>query len=122
LDPLYGYLATLEGLLNDAKISSINFGPETKSIEVAEVVKVAIKTWRLETNIEIIGSESDASTEASSLDLNPELAKRILKWTPIWSQTEAIISTVQWWDKVLNQGIKPIDACLDDLNNLLSRK
>ena len=122
LDPLYGYLATLESLLNDVKISSINFGPETKSIEVAEVAKVAIKTWRLETNIEIIGSGLDANTEASSLDLNPDLAKRTLKWTPIWSQTEAIISTVQWWDKVLNQGIKPIDACLDDLNNLLSRK
>jgi CDP-glucose 4,6-dehydratase len=122
LDPLYGYLATLEGLLNDVKISSINFAPETKSIEVAEVAKVAIETWRLETNIEIIGSGLNANTEASSLDLNPDLAKRILKWTPIWSQTEAIISTVQWWDKVLNQGIKPIDACLYDLNNLLSQK
>ena len=122
LDPLSGYISTLEAVLNDEKITSINFGPDTKSIAVSEVVEVAVKTWGLSTNIELGSSVQKNAAEAVSLDLNPDYAKKSLGWEPCWSQEEAVISTVQWWNKVLNQGVKSVDACLDDLSQILSQK
>jgi CDP-glucose 4,6-dehydratase len=119
LDPLSGYISTLEAVLNDEKITSINFGPDTKSIAVSEVVEVAVKTWGLSTKIELGSSVQKNAAEAVSLDLNPDYAKKSLGWEPCWSQEEAVISTVQWWNKVLNQGVKSVDACLDDVKRLL---
>ena len=122
LDPLSGYLSTLEAVLNGEKITSINFGPDTKSIAVSEVAEVAVKTWGLSTNIELGSSVQNNAAEAVSLDLNPDYAKQSLGWEPCWSQEEAVISTVQWWNKVLTQRVKPVDACLDDLSQILSQK
>ena len=122
LDPLSGYISALEAILSNKKISSINFGPDTQSIAVSEVVRVAVETWGLKTNIELDNSMPKNTTEAVSLDLNPNYAKQTLEWEPCWSQEDAVISTVQWWDKVLNQGVTPEDACLDDLNQILPQK
>jgi len=121
LDPLSGYISTLEAILGNEKISSVNFGPDTKSIAVSEVVKVAVETWGPGTNIELDGSVPNNTTEALSLDLNPNYAKQSLGWEPCWSQEEAVVSTVEWWHKVLNQGIKPINACLDDVTKVLQK-
>jgi CDP-glucose 4,6-dehydratase len=118
LDPLIGYLSTLEAILGGEEISSVNFGPDTQSLAVSEVVKVAVKTWGLGTNIELGSSVPQSTTEAVSLDLNPKYAKNILGWEPCWSQEEAVISTVQWWNKVLNQEVTPVDACLDDVRKV----
>jgi CDP-glucose 4,6-dehydratase len=122
LDPLSGYLSTLEAVLNDLKISSVNFGPDTNSLPVREVVKVAVKTWGRETNIELDESLAISATEAISLDLNPDFAKHALGWGSFWSQEDAVISTVQWWDKVLNKKIAPKEACLDDLNQIMFKE
>jgi CDP-glucose 4,6-dehydratase len=122
LDPLIGYLSTLEAILGGEEISSVNFGPDTQSLAVSEVVEVAVKTWGLSTNIELGSSVQNNPAESVSLDLNPDYAKQSLGWEPCWSQEEAVISTVQWWNKVLNQGVKSVDACLDDLSQILSQK
>jgi CDP-glucose 4,6-dehydratase len=122
LDPLSGYVSALEAILGGEKISSVNFGPDTQSIAVSEVVRVAVETWGLRTNIELDSSAPKSTTEAVSLDLNPNYAKQTLEWEPCWSQEDAVISTVQWWDKVLNQRVAPVDACLDDLNQILSQE
>jgi CDP-glucose 4,6-dehydratase len=119
LDPLSGYISTLEAILGNERISSVNFGPDTKSIAVSEVVKVAVETWGPGTNIELDGSVPKNTTEAVSLDLDPNYAKQLLGWEPYWSQKEAVVSTVEWWNKVLNHGIKPINACLDDVKKVL---
>jgi CDP-glucose 4,6-dehydratase len=122
LDPLSGYVSALDAILDGKKISSVNFGPDTQSIAVSEVVRVAVETWGLKTNIELDSSTPKNTTEAVSLDLNPNYAKQTLEWEPCWSQEDAVISTVQWWDKVLNQGVSPMEACLDDLSQILSRE
>ena len=122
LDPLSGYVSALDAILGGEKISSVNFGPDTQSIAVSEVVRVAVETWGLKTNIELDSSMLKNTTEAVSLDLNPNYAKQTLEWEPCWSQEDAVISTVKWWDKVLNQGVLPMEACLDDLSQILSRE
>lgn len=119
LDPLSGYVSALEAILGGEQISSVNFGPNTQSIAVSEVVRVAVETWGLRTNIELDSSVPKSTTEAVSLDLNPNYAKNLLGWEPCWSQEDAVISTVEWWKQVLNQGIKPIEACLDDVRKVL---
>jgi len=119
LDPLSGYISTLEAILNDEKITSINFGPDTKSIAVSEVVEVAVKTWGLSTNIELGSSVQNNTAEAVSLDLNADYAKHSLGWEPCWSQEEAVVSTVQWWEKVLNLSTEPARACGDDIESIL---
>lgn len=119
LDPLTGYISTLEAILNDEKISSINFAPESKSLKVAEVVKVAIRTWGRETDIDLDGSGPRNVTEADSLDLNANYSKSILGWRPCWTQEEAVISTVRWWEKVLNLSTDPAHACSDDIESIL---
>jgi CDP-glucose 4,6-dehydratase len=119
LDPLSGYISALEAILNEELISSVNFGPDTQSIAVSEVVKVAVETWGHGTNIELDGSVQKSAIEAVSLDLNSNYAKNSLEWQPCWSQREAVVSTVQWWDKVLNQGVAPAEACRDDVKRLL---
>jgi CDP-glucose 4,6-dehydratase len=121
LDPLRGYISTLEAILNDERIISINFGPESKSIEVAEVVKVAVKTWGRETSIDLDDSGPRNVREAESLDLNTDYSKNILGWGPYWTQEEAVISTVQWWDKVLNRNTEPKRACDDDIESILMK-
>jgi CDP-glucose 4,6-dehydratase len=77
LDPLSGYVSALEAILGGEKISSVNFGPDTQSIAVSEVVMVAVETWGLETNIELDSSLPKNITEAVSLDLNPSYAKKL---------------------------------------------
>ena len=119
LDPLSGYVSALEAILGGEKISSANFGPDTQSIAVSEVVRVAVETWGHETNIELDSAMPKNTTEAISLDLNPNYAKQTLKWEPHWDQEEAVVSTVQWWEKVLNQGVSPADACLSDIKKIL---
>lgn len=119
LDPLSGYISALEAILNEKQISSVNFGPDTKSISVSEVVKVAIKTWGRETNIDLDSAGPQNVIEAERLDLNADYSKSTLGWGPCWTQQEAVISTVQWWDKVLNQQMGPMDACLDDIKKIL---
>ena len=119
LDPLSGYVSALEAILGGEKISSVNFGPDTQSIAVSEVVRVAVETWGPGSNIELDSSVPKSTTEAISLDLNPNFAKNFLGWEPCWSQEEAVISTIEWWKKVLSQRIKPIEACLDDVRKVL---
>jgi CDP-glucose 4,6-dehydratase len=118
LDPLIGYLLTLEAVLAGKEIESINFGPDSRSMEVRHIIEVAIKSWGGETAIELNATGQFKVAEAESLDLNADYAKEFLEWIPYWSQEEAVISTVQWWDKVLNHQINPTEACQDDLKNL----
>jgi CDP-glucose 4,6-dehydratase len=119
LDPLSGYISALEAVLDEEQISSVNFGPDTKSNSVSDVVKVAIKTWGRETNIDLDSAGPQNVIEAECLDLNADYAKSTLEWAPSWTQEEAVISTVQWWDKVLNQDMRPVDACLVDIKKIL---
>ncbi len=119
LDPLNGYLLALEAMLDKEEITAINIGPDSNSLEVSQIVEIARKTWGRETYINLPVSEAINNSEAVSLQLDATYSRRILGWKSKWSQEEAVISTVQWWDKVLNEQINPTAACQDDINILL---
>ena len=120
LDPLSGYLLALSASLEEANLKTINFGPFTRSLKVAEVVEIAKNTWQSPVYIEFSEKVSSKSFESESLEIDPSFAKRELNWNPIWTQHEAIVSTVEWWDAVLNRDNSAFSSCLKDIEILLN--
>jgi CDP-glucose 4,6-dehydratase len=123
LDPLFGYLLSLEYSLNvkENYCPSFNFGPATDSLMVADVVKQFKETFK--EKLHVVANKGNASKlESINLDLDSSLATKELDWSPRWSQNEAINLSALWWDRVLNKHVSPGDACLSDIQIFLSDK
>lgn len=119
LDPLYGYLLTLEAQLNGLDIEALNFGPTEESMTVNEVIEIAQKVWPNPTKIDCFASEG--SKEAKYLGLNPSKAMEILNWQPYWNQRQAVVSTIQWWEKVMLANKTEMEACRADIELFLTK-
>ncbi len=119
LDPLLGYLMTLEFQLSGGQIDALNFGPAEESLSVASVIRVIEKEWP--DCVEFDYSQSEANTptlESKTLDLNSQEAKRTLGWEPTWSQASAIESSINWWKEVLFENLSESEACLRDIQTI----
>lgn len=100
LDPLMGYLLTMDSIVNGARPYSYNFGPMDSSLSVREVLNIAETVW---SNINLLESKTNNSNfEANNLDLDSDKAVLELKWKPAWSQEEAVVATMNWWRKYLD--------------------
>jgi CDP-glucose 4,6-dehydratase len=121
LDPLAGYLMAIEKMLEGEVIEALNFGPNSKSLSVKKVAEISSKTWPSQSEIDSSRGNSDRHLESLSLELDSSLARRILNWSPIWSQEEAVISTIKWWDSVLNCDLRPEVACARDIDYMLKK-
>ena len=120
LDPLRGYLMAIESTLSGDFFSTLNFGPDLDSLSVEEVAKIAASTWSKSTSIDFSRQTQGGSLESVALQLSSNKAKTLLQWKPFWNQQQSIISTVKWWDDVLNKSIPPIEACRSDIEYMLS--
>lgn len=100
LDPLFGYLLFIESVLNGDSQDSINFGPEDVSLSVSEVVQIFTSAVPA-ISIKIESSDSDQQ-ESKLLEISSEIARNRLGWESKINQTEAIISTIQWWERSRN--------------------
>lgn len=114
LDPLIGYLLTLQEVLNGSDVESVNFGPSETSLAVSEVVEIVMKSWG-ESAIVELGSSADSVYEASKLELSSQLAKEILNWEPVWNQRGAVQATTEWWKGLLINGKDPLKLCQNDI-------
>ncbi len=47
-------------------------------------------------------------------------SKQFPEWYSRWGQDNSVIATIEWWDKVLNKSISPVDAYQTDIDFLLS--
>ena len=119
LDPLSGYLRTLEAVLEEKNISAVNFGPGTESLTVREVVEIAMSKWPLTGSLSVSYEDGNGHAEAKSLQLDSSLGKSLLGWKDSWSQKEAVIATIRWWDKVLNQSTPAREECQADILYLI---
>jgi CDP-glucose 4,6-dehydratase len=119
LDPLHGYVMTMESVLGGESFHSINFGPDSNSLSVREVVDICKKSWFGKTTVEFVKDEQFGNIEATSLQLDSDFARKMLGWRTIWSQDASVISTMEWWDKVLNKSVNPEAACQNDIEFLL---
>ena len=120
LDPIHGYLKSLEAILDGNCSNAYNFGPLEKSLNVGEVAEIAKRCWF--EKVEVVFGKSDTKgKEALLLELDPTLAMIELAWKPAWNQIEAVESTVNWWAKHLNDGAKADVLCENDLEDFAIR-
>jgi len=120
LDPLIGYLQTLEAVIEGRDLDSVNFAPVESSLSVAEIVEISRNAWGDETRVDLSG-KLNLGRESTLLDLDPTLAKTELGWGPVWNQREAVEATIEWWKDYLINGLNPIDICNFDLKTALAR-
>ncbi len=120
LDPLIGYLFALNSIFGENSFEAVNFGPNTETLKVIDVANLAAAQWPFPVKIDSFqGNIIPVAMEALQLQLDSNFARETLDWRPTWSSKEAVIATVAWWDKVLNCGALPLDACADDIEKVL---
>ena len=117
LDPLLGYLMTLEFQLSGGYLDALNFGPTEESLSVASVIHVIEKEWPDCVEFDYPEKEVSVNTlESKTLDLDSQKAVRTLGWVPTWSQESAIRSTINWWKDVLFEKVSESEACIRDIH------
>ena len=121
LDPLNGYLSALAHTLECGREAAFNFGPIEESLTVGEVVKIAADIWGEKAKT-VLDGEVIESKESLNLQLDSSLANSVLGWEPTWNQKDAIVSTIQWWKKILLEKEDPLSACQADIESLLKNK
>jgi CDP-glucose 4,6-dehydratase len=119
LDPVTGYVMALGKLLAGEELSSINFGPDGPNLSVAQVAELASREWSSSSARIVFGQNSMSDTkEAIYLNLNAELANKLLGWNPVWDQESSVVDTVKWWKSILGGEVQIQEAIKKDLNNL----
>lgn len=100
LDPLSGYLLALENALIDNSFDSFNFASTEYGLTAYEIMNVALEKWpQLAGRIKFLKDyQNRAPLESEILNLDSAKAMKVLKWKPVWSQTEAVNATLAWWD------------------------
>jgi CDP-glucose 4,6-dehydratase len=127
LDPLWGYLSILQKYNKDVS-PAYNFGPSEFSLTVNEVLEVCNSILNEKITVEAKDSKSESLTkseikkESEKLDLNSSLAKSELGWAPVWTQTESILRTINWWYSTNNLDLTPMEACMRDIKDFLDLK
>lgn len=116
LDPLLGYVMAVEAVLKGQKFKHLNFGPTESSLQVSDVLGIVNLHWEIKYKFikELI------VTEAQLLDLDSSLAHSFLGWQPTFTQENAIVETIRWWNQVLIEKMPANDACKIGVKNFLS--
>jgi nucleoside-diphosphate-sugar epimerase len=88
---------------------------------VNEVAHIASLSWGDGALYKFQADNFTEKRESSLLDLDSSRATKTLGWNPIWTQEEAIVSTISWWKKVLIQDVdakKAIDSDIEKIDLL----
>jgi CDP-glucose 4,6-dehydratase len=118
LDPLSGYIRLIDSLIEGKSISSMNFGPNEKSLNVTKVIEIMSKNIEFDFEIQNTGANLE-NIESLTLELDTSYAKSILDWQSIYNQETAIQKTANWWVGVLSDGILPKAMCDQDIIEFL---
>ena len=119
LDPLLGYILAANHAITLGPGDSYNFGPETKSLSVQEVLNIVQSAWPGPSDFEF--QKGSINAETKFLDLNSEKSAKNLNWVPIWTQESAVEATLNWWEGVEVHKISELDACNIDLEYMWSK-
>jgi CDP-glucose 4,6-dehydratase len=119
LDPLVGYLMSIEYALSGGSISKINFAPTGISLTVAKVIEVANKSWKENSEIEIITNTENHEIESKNLSLDASLARELFGEYSSWNQIKSIEKSIEWWNKVAIAGENPSLSTLADVKEFL---
>jgi CDP-glucose 4,6-dehydratase len=120
LDPLAGYLMTLEKSLHEIHHFHFNFGPSKKSLTVAEVAQFASSAFK-DLKLKFLEKDTQEEVESKTLSLSSDLARNYLSWEPVWSQEESIVRTFQWWLDLLDNSENPKKLCEDEVSDFVRK-
>jgi CDP-glucose 4,6-dehydratase len=97
LNPLAGYLALAERLLDGTGAEAWNFGPPEDDVRtVGSVIARLSELWP--GGIEVTGTnELDAPAEAATLRLDSTKARERLGWDPAWGLDDGLRAIVDWY-------------------------
>jgi CDP-glucose 4,6-dehydratase len=121
LDPLMGYLMTLNFALYNSNITSFNFGPTLKSLSIKHIINEASDCFPTFQAFLAVSQDADNSFEARSLELNSGKAIETILWRPIWSQEEAIKRTFEWWKNLIKEHRNPVELCVRDIVDYIAK-
>jgi CDP-glucose 4,6-dehydratase len=110
LDPLFGYLVIVEQCLQGLEHSHFNFGPMSKSLNVAKLTQIGSTIFK-DLALSIEQNNSSMNTEATALDLDASLVCQSFGWKPNWTQEEAIFKTFSWWYSHLKDSRNVMQLC-----------
>lgn len=115
LEPLSGYLLLGEKLLTEGArfAEPFNFGP--KENEALNVTEVAENICRIYEKGEIKTDKQIHPHEAQILTLNTDKAKKILGWTPTYTNLEAIEKTVVWYKNFYDKKCNMYDFTINQI-------
>jgi CDP-glucose 4,6-dehydratase len=109
LEPLSGYLWLAASMGTArwkpahpelASASAFNFGPtDESSRSVGNLVEEVLKHW---TGTWVDQSDPTAVHEAHLLGLATEKARLQLGWKPVWEFSDAVLHTVQWYQRAFD--------------------
>jgi CDP-glucose 4,6-dehydratase len=117
LDPLLGYLLALANENEDS--NEYNFGPDEMSYSVSKLLEIVSSNFpnRIKTRVSNISS---SELESRLLDLDSNLARKSLGWSPVWSQESAIIATLNWWTRYLDEKVDPTEISKSEISELIN--
>ncbi len=97
LEPLSGYLTLgwklLEG--NSGFAHGWNFGPDIRNnVAVIDLVKEAASVWP---SLQFDFEKKPQPHEAGYLMLDSTMAKKILRWEPVWDFRTTVKRTIEWY-------------------------
>ena len=114
LEPLSGYLLLGQLLLEKKHdyIGSWNFGPLKGEVHSVEKILESIsKHWDIQYSL---SNDYVGPHEAGLLMLDCEKAESLLKWSPVWSHSESIQNTAEWYKQFLNSNLIITDMQLEE--------
>lgn len=111
LDVVFGYLSYLEKSLSSDNVPLVfNFGSFNSSKSVSYVVDRMLQCGFIEkVSIEnaLPVKDNNSQLEKGILDLDPSLAKEILRWENIYTVDNAVDITLKWWERYLDNAEDP---------------
>lgn len=120
LDPLIGYLMTLNHVLLGSIISSVNFAPVGGSLTVAEVARIAQECWGDSPKILFSKVEKTNNYEAVNLSLDATYSLKLFEKTSIWSQEQSIRKSILWWKSLMQKNSSPQACIKSDIQDFIA--
>ena len=120
LDPLVGYLLSLETLVNGVELPNLNFGPHSKNLTVSQLIEIGRSKFPELSRLINYDVDVFILEEAKLLELNSTLSREILGWESVWSQEQAILKTFDWWQKYLSNFQSAQDICFGEISEYFS--
>ena len=117
LEPLYGYMKLVERSWNNPALSGpFNFGPKTDEVvTVSQLLEMARRGFGAELDLIEYKDDSDLKHETKMLALEIAKTTSILGVKPLWSISEAIQRTTEWYKQYFN-GVDPAQLCKADID------